>query len=269
MKCRMLLVLSLIAPLAGSCGSPAKSSLQMSLVPPAAYRLTIRTDGTWVLPQQDAIKYSRDMVLVLRAAEIYDNGDVGAIILFDKPNMLRIDRFVEGREFTGRVSPRGRVTEVNGLSALREEIRAEIPVGTPGTFGSGEQVIHQIGDDEVLATLNPVLNIWPPTPVSEGDEWTREPIYEPTSRTYIHTHFRLTSMHASDAKIEFTTTYRRGPEPSSESVGSGEGEVHVTPSAGTLTSYRGKSTVEIQPAEPGGTSGGRTESTTYVTFARL
>jgi hypothetical protein len=266
----MLMLAVSLGALASSCGSQSKSSLLMNLAPSTQYRLSIRTDGTFsVEDNQDAKPraFSRELVYLCRVMSVYDNGDVGVALTVEKAKLLVISDMYAGSTFSARVSPAGEIVELAGTDAVRAHVQSSIQdrKGSSNVFERPEALIVQISDEAILAELNTVFSIWPSTPVAQGDSWTRPPIFDPTSKTYEHTKFRLMSVHASNARIEFSSEHRLAEGTESESVGSSSGEIHVSPTQGVLRSYLGKKDVLIKNSA--GT--GRIESTTYATFTPL
>lgn len=255
-------------------GGGAKGSMQQNLISSKAYRLSIRTDGslTFATPTKTTgpVSLPSEVVLVLRALEMYENGDMRVAFTFGPANFgLGQGSAVLDQTFMARISPRGRLSDFSGLDEIQAHVRALPKPGAPGELGDPELLTKNLTEDSLLALLNPALEIWPPVPVAPGDTWTREPIYDPNTKLYEHTTFKLNSAGTSVSRIAAESVFRSGKEPDSEQKGSATGEIQVAPSQGILRSSETKAKRSWDAEGPEGTSTITSEQTIYVTFVPL
>ena len=252
----------------------AKGLMQQNLISSKAYRLAIRTDGSITIstPTQttDPISLPTEVVLVLRALEMYENGDMRVAFTFGTSNFgFGQGAAVLDQTFAARISPSGKLSEISGIDAILAHVRALPKPGAPGELGDPELMAPNLTNESLLALLNPVLEIWPSTPVAPGDTWTRDPIFNPGTKLYEHTTFTLKSTGSSVSSIAVESVFRRGIEPSSEHTGSATGEIQVAPSQGILRSSETKTTMSFEADGPEGLSRFTTDQTIYVTFVPL
>jgi hypothetical protein len=261
------------ALVAGSCSSPTPTVLQMKFVPTKAYRLSIRTESalTYIGDSGagEPLKLASTFVYIVRAEQIYENGDTGVSITpekIERPLAQGVGPAMQGQTFTARISPRGQFVEFGGTDALRAHVARSLSTPKSSETGDLSGPLRSISDAMFAHTFDKVFNVWPAGPVAPRDTWDREPIFNPATNAYEFTQFRLTAVDSTGARIDFESKFRADKEANSPSLGKATGELQLSTTDGILRSLREESDVTVSLTD---TSKMNAKTTTYVTFVPL
>lgn len=251
-----VVLLSLATVTAGlaSCGGEPKSALIMKPPPAAGYQLSIQNVSRFTagVPGQPPAtgKLTTEFLLVVRSQEVYENGNIAARVEIRKAAIHLLSPFVtpaiQGREFGVVLTPLGKSIAFSGTEDLRRRIADQLPADDElaKSNQTREGIIGQFSDAAWAALLDSALNVWPPTPVSPGDEWARDRLYDPRSDNFITTTFRLESVNQSSARIKFDSMVEPGNDFGSRMRGEIHGDIRVSPSEGAVQSILSTGRVE-------------------------
>ena len=248
-----LTVVLLAVALAG-CGGGPKRQLRMNLPPGSSFELTTRSDNlleSEIGGEDLSMSIRTEARLLFRIASVYENGDVLANVTIRKvePSFLwaGLGHVVEGEEFGARISPIGAVVDLVGTGELRDRLRAKVP-GAPARDDVDlartpeEHLIMAMSDDSLRAPIELALRVWPAVPVSRGDTWESEPVYEVETDTYTTRKFTLKAWEPTLVTVSFESTSvpaqrRKGISFS----GTGKGELRIAPVEGLVKSLQSSS----------------------------
>jgi len=276
---RTALAAIVISALAVSCGGStgSKRLLQMKVFPQDSFilyfsgdsRVSVTFDGNEV-----AIGGESDAAYRFQVASIDPNGVVEFNVKVQSaeyPSLKApLGPALSGESFSLRVSPAGEVLGLGGTDELRSRVDSKLDLKHFAQWVKTEtpeekalrlesyrkRILSMLTDDAIRATFEPVLRVWPATPVAIGDSWSRDqiPIQCAYPGVYGDTELSVTSLDAGEVSLSVSGTIQTLPE-DSQNVLSGEtsGTITIDPVAGFVKSatlvntYTGTVSMEANP----------------------
>jgi len=245
-----------------ACNQQPKQALRLNLEPGRTYMLSFRTtaDGTATNPDGSTVEMPgrSEFRLVLHAEETTAEGDT---ILLVEPLKAAFPLFIrrmgeafENTSFRMRVTPTGRITGFIGTDEVRNAVRdalAAAPLPDSKQPIDVDVLLEVISDESLTAIIQPILAVWPNVPVSTGDEWTRDDIFNPLIDTTEKTSFTVLSMDGGVATIAMTSTIvPAGNDKIKNISGKSTGEVRVLTADGTIRAFRSTQRLEGTMTNP-------------------
>lgn len=253
------IVCALLAP---GCNQQAKQALRLDMEPGRMYMLSIRTVSDSKSTMSDGstneLKGRSEFRLALKAEDTTAEGDT--IMSVDPQKAVfpwfygRINRAFEGKTFKMKVTPTGRISGFVGTDEMRQAVREALeaaPEPKNHVEFSPDTLLQVISDESLTAIFQPILAVWPNVPVTAGDEWTRDDIYNPLSDSLERTTFKMESMEGGTATISMTSTIASAGKDANKNIsGTSTGELRVLTADGTIRAYRSSQTIEGTSVNP-------------------
>jgi len=161
-----------------------------------------------------------------------------------------------GQSYTARLSPQGKVLDVNGVEQLSEAVRKKLPAGMEGT--PAMSVLSPYLDKRsVKDMIEAAMAIYPDRPVSPGDSWSKHVTMAVGFTIVVDSKWALQKEEAGVATIGLTATVRTDPNAppmevsgmkmKSQMSGTQEGAIRVVEATG-LSSSQERSQIKGQLA---------------------
>jgi hypothetical protein len=148
-----------------------------------------------------------------------------------------------GQSYTVKVTPKGKVLDVNGVEQLREAVLKKMPAGADATVGMNPVAMYtDKASVKQMAEAN--MDIYPDKPVNLGDSWTRKTTMAVGFTMVIQSKWTLQKEEAGVATIGLAAAVRTDPNSppmdaggmkvKSNLTGTQEGTVRVAEATGFI-----------------------------------
>lgn len=278
-QCMCLAALVACAALIPACSPKPKQALRLNLEPGRSYTLSFRTVANSITTYPDGttkpLRGRIELRLALLAESTTPEGDTVLLVDPEKaafPWLYNvINKPFEAASFRMNVSPTGHISGFTGTDEMRTSVRKAL-AATPPAEGSpftNDMLLAVVSDEALTALLQPILGIWPSIPVTTGDEWTRDEIFDPIGDTLETTTFTLESTEGGVATLSMNSIISSAGKDKNKTVsGKSTGEVRAMTMDGTIRAYRSEQTLEGTMTDPA-TSTTSTFTSTSETQAEL
>jgi len=162
-----------------------------------------------------------------------------------------------GQSYTIKLTPKGKVLDVNGVEQLREAVLKKLPAGADVSMGMNPVAMY-IDKASVKQMAEVNMGLYPDKPVNPGDSWTRETTMAVGFTMVTQSKWTLQKEEAGVATIGLASTVRIDPNsPPMEAggmkmkgnlTGTQEGAIQVAVATGLITASKERSRLkgEIQ-----------------------
>jgi hypothetical protein len=152
-----------------------------------------------------------------------------------------------GQSYTIRLTPKGKVLDVNGVEQLREAVLKKLPAGADATVGMNPVAMY-IDKGSVRQMTEANMDIYPDKPANVGDSWTREKSVAMGFTMITQSKWTLQKEAGGVATIGLAATIRTDPNsPPMDSggmkvkgnlTGTQEGTLQVAEATGVITTSK-------------------------------
>jgi hypothetical protein len=160
-----------------------------------------------------------------------------------------------GQSYTVRLTPKGKVLDVNGVEQLREAVLKKLPAGADATMGMNPVAMY-IDPASVKQMTEANMAIYPDKSINPGDSWTREMSMTMGFAMIIQSKWTLQKEEAGVATIGLAGAIRTDPKSPPMDAGgmkvkidlSGtqEGTLQVAEATGLITSAKERQQLKRQ-----------------------
>ena len=167
-----------------------------------------------------------------------------------------------GQSYTVKLTPKGKVLDVNGVEQLRETVLKRLPAGADTSMGMNPVAMY-IDKTTVKQMTEANMNIYPDKPVSPGESWTREMTVAIGFAMIIQSKWTLQKEEAGVATMSLAATVRTDPSAppmdaggmkvKANMKGTQEGTIQVVEATGLITTSKEHQLLkgELQIGTPG------------------
>ena len=167
-----------------------------------------------------------------------------------------------GQSYTIKLTPKGKVLDVNGVEQLREAVLKKLPAGADAAMGMNPVAMY-IDKTTVKQMAEANMNIYPDKPVSPGDSWTGEKAVAIGFTMITQSKWTLQKEEAGVATMSVAATVRTDPSAppmdaggmkvKSDMKGTQEGTIQVAEATGLITTSKAHQQLkgELQIGTPG------------------
>lgn len=252
-----------------SCGSP-KRALQFRIYPEDSFIVyeTSKRDITLQLADRPVQTLMGKTTLAYKF-DVQNIDDQGVALfdvtvqeakysLFDRP----LGPALEGKSFSVRINPDGSVAELLGADQFRSNVDADLDYDDfkprPRNIEQHrESALIYVSADALRMNIESIFRVWPATPVSPGDSWSREPLFSPVDGVTESTNYTVASWKGGEVDLNFTSILSdAGSHKRLALSGTATGTVHIDAISGFVktiaveTMLDGTVTREGQEPEP-------------------
>jgi hypothetical protein len=116
-----------------------------------------------------------------------------------------------GQSYTLRLSPRGKVLEVDGLKALAEAVQKKLPPGT--NLSAPNNPLTSFLDEQAVREMTEgLLGVYPDKPVEPGDSWTETKLVKRGLPMVVESTWTLQGLEGGVARIGAAETLKSDPD---------------------------------------------------------
>jgi hypothetical protein len=162
-----------------------------------------------------------------------------------------------GQSYTARLTPQGKVLDVNGVEQLAEAVRKKLPAGMEAT--PAMSVLSPYLDKRsVKDMIEAAMAIYPDRPVSPGDSWSKHVTMAVGFTMVIDSKWTLQKEEAGAATIGLTATVQTDPNAppmeaggmkmKSQMSGTQEGTMRIVEATGLAASSQERAQIKGQIA---------------------
>ncbi len=167
-----------------------------------------------------------------------------------------------GQSYTIKMTPQGKILDVNGVEQLRDAVLKKLPPGTDATVGMNP-VAGYIDKESLKQMTEASTAIYPDKPVNPGDSWSKDTTMVVGFKTIIQSKWTLQKEQNGVATISVASTMRTdssGPAMETQGMkmrfalsGPQEGTVQVAEATGVITSGKARTQLkgDIQVGQAG------------------
>jgi len=162
-----------------------------------------------------------------------------------------------GQSYTAKLTPQGKVLDVNGVEQLAEAVRKKLPPGTEGTPAMSVLAPY-LDKRSVKDMIEAGMAIYPDRPVSPGDSWSKHVTMAVGFSMIIDSKWTLQKEEAGVATIGLTASVRTDPNAppmeaggmkvKSQMSGSQEGTIRIVEATGLAASSQERAQIKGQLA---------------------
>jgi len=115
-----------------------------------------------------------------------------------------------GQSFTAKVTPKGKVLDVNGVEQVRDTVLKKLPPGADATVMTGPLAAY-LDKDSLKQMIETGMAIYPDKPVNVGDSWSKEVSIVMGFKVVIQSKWTLQKEQGGVATIGLAATLRSDP----------------------------------------------------------
>lgn len=237
-----------------SCGGQ-KHDLAFKLYPKDSFMVYVTGTQNLIIDsnaaEADPTTLDTKLTYKFDVTSIDDNGIVSFDITVQNAQMPLFQAILgaalEGKSFSLRMAPDGRIIDFQGTDELRQQISStiDIPTELVSPTGNPDEIrrfmttlMEEVSDASLQAKFERIFRIWPSTPVIPGDSWQRDDIAIPSASVNDSTTFTIDSWEGGLVTISTATTFSPNDmNPTTNFKGSGKGKLEIDAIAGFPKSF--------------------------------
>lgn len=154
-----------------------------------------------------------------------------------------------GQSYTLRLSPTGKVLDVEGLDTLAETVRKKLPPGA-NLSSPGDPLSPYLNEQALREMTEGVLAVYPDKPVAQGDSWTETKLITHGLPMASESRWTLKELQGGVATVDSTATLKSDPDAPPmdaegmkakiEMSGSQTGTIRIEQATGLIRSNKGR-----------------------------